>query len=209
MKHAENRREYEDEVLERVDGVTRWDEARDCVLFHSKMAATCNIPTKVCLVNDEDSRTIHRNEWRAGQEYNLCWEGGRGVTGKEDREYELERIRRMVDDVELKSSSCPLRYCVRSLAKHVEENEPTLEAKDEHVTVIICTQGRATNRDGENGSRFLRDFQDELSRLSRLPVKIIIRLTTDSEEVRDVFNTMDGRFDSIDVLDDYWGEVSQ
>ena len=76
------------------------------------------------------------------------------------------------------------------------------------MTVIICTQGRATNRDDENGSRFLRDFQDELSRLSRLPVKIIIRLTTDSEEVRDVFNTMDGRFDSIDVLDDYWGEVS-
>ena len=36
----------------------------------------------------------------------------------------------MVDDVELKSSSCPLRYCVRSLAKHVEENEPTLEAKE-------------------------------------------------------------------------------
>ena len=35
----------------------------------------------------------------------------------------------MVDDVELKSSSCPLR-CVRSLAKHVEENEPTLEAKE-------------------------------------------------------------------------------
>ena len=76
------------------------------------------------------------------------------------------------------------------------------------MTVIIYTQGRATNRDDENGSRFLRDFQDELSRLSRLPVKIIIRLTTDSEEVRDVFNTMDGRFDSIDVLDDYWGEVS-
>lgn len=83
-----------------------------------------------------------------------------------------------------------------------------LKQKGEHVTVIIYTQGRATNRDDENGSRFLRDFQDELSRLSRLPVKIIIRLTTDSEEVRDVFNTMDGRFDSIDVLDDYWGEVS-
>ena len=30
--------------------------------------------------------------------------GGRGATSKEDREYELDEIRRLVDDVELKSS---------------------------------------------------------------------------------------------------------
>jgi hypothetical protein len=36
---------------------------------------------------------------------------------------------------------------------------------------------------------------------------MIIRLCTDNENVMDVYNTMDGRTESIDVLDDYWGKV--
>lgn len=189
------------DAVERIDGVTRWEEARDCVLFHSHMASKCWIPTKICLVNDDGSR--RGDEWRAGREYNLCW--GR-VDDRGDGS-DLDRIRRMVDGAPLERSLCPLRYCVRSLGKYVEEEAAGIEARDERVTVIICTQGRATNRDGEVGSKYLMDFQAELSRLSRLPVKIILRLTTDSEEVRDVFNTMDERFDSIDVLDDFWGEA--
>ena len=43
--------------------------------------------------------------------------------------------------------------------------------------------------------------------LLKLPVKLIIRLCTDDERVRDMFNTMDARFDSCDVLDDFWGEA--
>ena len=39
-------------VIERVDGVSRWDELSRCVGFHAKMAARCWIPTQFMLLND-------------------------------------------------------------------------------------------------------------------------------------------------------------
>ena len=82
-----------------------------------------------------------------------------------------------------------------------------IAARDRNVTVIICTQGRPTTRDGDIGSKMMKDFEDELELMSELPVKIILRLCTDTQEVRDMYNHMDSRFDCIDVLDDFWGEV--
>ena len=43
--------------------------------------------------------------------------------------------------------------------------------------------------------------------MSKLPVKVIIRLCTNDEKVINMYNDMDDKFASIDVMDDYWGEV--
>ncbi len=44
--------------------------------------------------------------------------------------------------------------------------------------------------------------------LPKLPVKLIIVLCTDNEKVINACGKLKGRMNSIDVLDDYWGEVS-
>ena len=88
------------------------------------------------------------------------------------------------------------------------QKAPGLAARGGHVTLVICTQGRLTDREGDAGPAVMRDFIKELSAFSRLPVRIIVRLCTDKEEVRDVFSTLDCIIDSVDVLDDFWGEVS-
>lgn len=186
-------------TVERVDGASRWEELRECVSFHSKMASRCWIPTRFWLVNDP---AAYKGEWRHSDKLDLC----RG--GSHDVPDEMERIERAMKDQPLDDSRCPLRYCVRTLAKSLAKDATGMAARDRHATVVICTQGRPTDRNGEGGSRALGDFEFELQELSKLPVKIIIRLCTDTEEVRDMFNTLDVRFDSIDVLDDFWGEAS-
>ena len=84
---------------------------------------------------------------------------------------------------------------------------PALIANDQKVTVVICTQGLPLDEHGMSSRTIQHEFWSELKALSKLPVKLIIRLCTDNEDAKDAFNTMDGRIESVDVLDDYWGEV--
>eukprot|EP00581_Thalassiosira_minuscula_P008392 CAMPEP_0183708582 /NCGR_PEP_ID=MMETSP0737-20130205/4849_1 /TAXON_ID=385413 /ORGANISM="Thalassiosira miniscula, Strain CCMP1093" /LENGTH=516 /DNA_ID=CAMNT_0025936477 /DNA_START=157 /DNA_END=1707 /DNA_ORIENTATION=- len=187
-------------TIERADDVSRWDELRDCVEFHAKMATRVWIPTKVWLVNDPDS---YGGEWKHSQRIPLC----SGTPA--DLSSELDYMKKVLRNCELDQSRCPLRYCIRSLAKGLGQEAESLAARGRHVTLVICTQGRPTTREGETGSRMLWDLQDELMSLSRMPVKIILRLCTDNEEVRDMYNTLDGKLDSMDVLDDWWGEAME
>ena len=131
----------------------------------------------------------------------LCWDG------REEVGAELDRVRRRLRDDRLDKAMCPLRYCLESLARVVAPEAPGLAARGGHATLVICTQGRITDREGDAGPAVMRDFTKELSAFSRLPVRIIVRLCTDKEEVRDMFSTLDFIIDSVDVLDDFWGEV--
>ena len=75
--------------------------------------------------------------------------------------------------------------------------------KGERVTLVICTQGLPTDRNGAQ-----RDFWSKIRNLSKLDVKIVVCLCTDKEGVRDLYNTMDCKVENMDVLDDYWCKVS-
>ena len=97
---------------------------------------------------------------------------------------------------------------LHSIAKGINKQADNLQARDKRVTLIICSQGLPTDENGNTSSKLRKEFQYELAYLGKLPVKVIVRLTTDDERVMDMFNTMDSRFDGLDVLDDYWGEVS-
>lgn len=188
------------EADRRGGDATRWDELKDCVLFHANMSSKCWIPTKFFLVNDPSSSS-NDEEWHRGRKFTICSARPRDVPG------ELDEVQRNMDNPGLNQNRCPLRYCIETLRRSLEGEASRLESEGRHVTLVICTQGRPTTRDGMTGSEMMRDLQRELMSLSKLPVRIIIRLCTDSEEVREMYNSMDANLDSLDVLDDYWGEV--
>jgi len=185
-------------AIERVDGGSRWEELKECVTFHTKMASECWIPTKYWLVNDPFM--FHSEEWRQSKKMPLC----RGAP--KDVATEVREIGHIMDAVQLNDSRCPLRSCIHTLLKGLSREAAKITARNQHVTLVICTQGRPTDREGDTGLNVLKDFCDELFKFSKLPVRIIIRLCTDTEEVRDMFNSMEGHFESIDVLDDFWAE---
>ncbi|KAL7533894.1 hypothetical protein ACHAXR_005518 [Thalassiosira sp. AJA248-18] len=182
-------------IIERLDNVSRWGELQETVAFHAKMASHCWIPTKYWLVNHEQDSSHNK--------FALCW------SSPNDIHEEMVHIKHVMKHVALDQSACPLASHIHSLAKGIAKEAPQLTARDRIVTVVLCTQGLPTDSRGNSGSSVRREFQQELSNLSKLPVKIIIRLCTDDERVRDMFNTMDSTFDSIDVLDDYWGEAME
>ena len=66
------------------------------------------------------------------------------------------------------------------------------------VTVVIYTLGVPTDKKGGTSRDIQRNFLNAIKKLSKLPVKIVVRLCTGDESVCG---------NNIDVLDDYWGEV--
>ena len=197
--------------VERVDSVSRWEELENCVAFHVRMASGCWIPTKFLLVHRLESDQANVNQ----SKFKVCW--GR----REDVRQECERARDIMRGMTLDHRSCPLAALVRKVRENLAKEAPRLEVEGKKISVVVCTQGHITataicrrqdsgkssSSHHSNGGGGVQELRSELEKLSKMPVKIILRMCTDDEEVLEDFNEMDKTIDSVDVLDDFWGEV--
>jgi hypothetical protein len=125
----------------------------------------------------------------------------------EDVPDEMSRLKSALKHATLAQDQCPLSAQIHEIGRKISKMVPTLIANDQKVTVVICTQGFPVDEHGTSSRTVQHEFWSELNSLSKLPVKLIIRLCTDNEDAKDAYNAMDGRVESVDVLDDYWGEV--
>ena len=180
--------------IECRNNVSRWHELRDCVSFHSHMATKCWIPMKLWLANVDDDCGHGR--------FSLCC-GNR----LEDVPDEVTRLKSALKHATLAQDRCPLAAQVHKIGRIISDMAPTLNVHDQTVTFIICTQGLPTDERGRSTHTVQREFWSELKALSKLPVRTIIRLCTDDKRVSNAYKFMHGRIESMDVLDDDWGEV--
>jgi hypothetical protein len=178
--------------VESRDNVTRWHELQDFVSFHSYMSSKCWIRTKIWLVNVDG---------KDGHEFSLCY------GSPEDLPEEMSHLRSAMKRATLAQDQCHLSAQVHKICMKISKILPALVACDQKVTVVICTQGLPTDRRAISTRTIQHDFWNEMRELSKLPVRIIIRLCTDDKEVSNVYKRMRGQIESMDVLDNYWGEV--
>jgi len=191
-------RKGSDGSTKRVDKLTRWEELQEAMSFDCKLASKCWIPTKFWLLN-EPSGVMAGNS----KTFSLCW------TKPEDVVDEMNHIKLMMKNATLDQPKCELGKRISQVTKIIEKQAPRLLECDKKITVVFYTQGIPTNSKGQTGPTIRQDFRRQLWTLIKLPVKIIVRLCTDDEKAMAMFNAMDSRFDSIDVLDDYWGEAME
>ena len=177
-----------------IDEVSRWHELRDCIAFHSYMASKCWIRSHFWLLNDDDRSTTRK--------FHLCCGSPNDVAN------EISCLNAALKQSKLSNDQCPLTDQLHELVKKISNVAHTLVSNGETVTVVICTQGVPTNEEGGTSRDIQRSFWSAMKKLSKLPVKIVVRLCTGDESFCDVYNMMDARVKNMDVLDDYWGEVS-
>jgi len=183
------------ENIQKKDNVSRWEEMRESVAFHAKMAARCWIPTKFWLVNDPGPSLAP-----GLQKFCLCWKTPRDITS------EMNQVRHIMTTATPQLSKNPLANQIRSVHRGISKEASRLSSQGKHITFVMCTQGVPTDAQGKTGPGVLKEFEQELLTLSKLPVKIVFRLCTDDTKVMDIYNAFDSKFDFCDVLDDYWGE---
>jgi len=186
--------DQEFQVIERVDGVSRWNELSRCVGFHAKMASRCWIPTQFMLLNE--SGVMPRK-------YSVCMSNGDEV--KAEREYIIDSM----NHIQLKERANPLAMQIRKLVKKISKDVHNLTKNNTFVAVTICTHGVPTDGNGSSSRQVKREFLDSLRELGNLPVRIVFRLTTDEEKVIEFYSSVDEKFSNVDVLDDFWGEAME
>jgi hypothetical protein len=157
------------------------------------MASKCRIRSHFWLLNDDDRSTTRK--------FHLCCGDPNDVAD------EISCLKAALKQSKLSNDECPLTDQLHELVKKISNVAHSLISNGETVTVVICTQGVPTDDEGETSRDIQRSFWSAMKKLSKLPVKIVVRLCTGDESVCDVYNMMDARVKNMDVLDDYWGEV--
>ena len=178
----------------KLDGHSRWAELTQVVDFHAKMSARCFLPTKFWLVNDPGQSVPQR--------FAVAW----GT--HEDVKMERTIAINMMDRIKFDGmDKCPLTGQLRKIEKRVREEAPRLMAATKSVSIVLCAQGRLTNEFGDEGPEVMNEFVDVLDSLSKLPVKIVVRLCAGDDEAKHFLDKVDSKSNSLVVLDDYWGEA--
>eukprot|EP00986_Skeletonema_menzelii_P010189 scaffold4868_cov83-Skeletonema_menzelii.AAC.8 len=197
MKILDSHRAKTDSKLKYIKkegGHSRWTELSQTVDFHIKMSARCFIPTKFWLVNDPGSSV-------GPKRFAVAWGAHDDV--KTERAIALDM---MSNRITLDTDHNHLSHQLRKIERRVKEEAPRLMATNKVVTIVLCTQGRQTDEDGNEGSAVLEDFVDSLEALSKLPVKIVVRLCANDEKATELCNKIDDKLNSV-VVFDYWGEA--
>jgi len=175
-----------------VDNVSRWHELRDCISVHSHMASKCFIRTNYWLVNDDNNGDDTK--------FMLCCGNPQNVHD------EMSHLKSVLKRATLSHAHCLLTEQLSNLEKMIAKMITKIPL-GQTITVVIFTQGVPTDKKGGTSRDIQHDYWNAMKKLSKLPVKIVMRLCTGDESVCDVYNKRDARVDNMDVLDDYWGEV--
>lgn len=173
--------------------VSRWEELKDTVLYHSEMAATLDSPTVFRLLNEPGPEV-------GPQEYQI-----RPGSASDD----IRKLGVAMDRAEPLGMT-PLTTHIRQIQEMLHRMAPQLRREGKRVALILATDGLPTDNEGYGGEEITNEFVQALQSMEGLPIWLVIRLCTDEEKVTEFYNNLDGRFElSLEVLDDFLGEAAE
>jgi hypothetical protein len=172
-----------------IDNVTRWDELKDCLFFHTDLTARFLLPTRFALLNAPQSGLPQY--FSLAQAGNLMQE---------------QQIVQKILTHAFPNGATPISAQLQILHGYITSIAPQLFSKQHTVPIVVTTQGLPTSATGETSSDVINGFFRILESFEQLPVSIVLRLCTDDEKAIDFYNSMDKRL-KVDVLDDFYGEA--
>jgi hypothetical protein len=173
--------------------VSRWDELRDTVLYHSELAGVLGSHTVFRLLNEPGPEV-------GPQQYEI-----RPETASDD----LRKLGTAMYRAQPLGMT-PLTTHILQIQESLHRMAPQLRREGKRVAVILATDGLPTDEEGYGGEEVTNEFVQALQSMEGLPIWLVIRLCTDEVKVTDFYNNLDGRFElSLEVLDDFLGEAAE
>jgi hypothetical protein len=177
-----------------AQNVSRWEELKDTVVYHSEMAALLNSPTLFKLLN-------HPGPGFQKQDFTVGTGGNNEEEIREARTF-MQRIKPM--------GATPLTKHIWSIQKSIHKMAPKLIREGRRVVVVLATDGLPTDDEGYIGDDVNAEFLSALRSLEGLPIWLVVRLCTDEDKITEFYNNLDGQLElSLEVLDDFMGEAEE
>lgn len=174
---------------------SRWDEIRDCVEYHIRLASLLHAPTRFRLLNNP-------NLGSPASSFSIAETAAPPANEVADAINFLRRVR--------PGGCTPLTQHILAIHHEISEMAPALLSVGRRVSVIIATDGLPTDERGYGGEGYQQEFVEALRLLEGLPVWVVIRLCTDDDECVGFYNKLDDYLElSIDVLDDFTAEAQE
>ena len=156
---------------------SRWEELKDTLLFCLKISHEENILSEFRFLNNIEPKIIG------------------------DRDIDPDNCNYRAIETFIKNQSpsggTPLCKHIDEIVISIQEDELNLRNNNEIVSLIICTDGIAS--DG--------DITKSMRPLKNLPCTILIRLCTNEDEIIDYWNKVDKDLElQLDIIDDFFGE---
>lgn len=179
--------------LVKIVPCSRWDEIRECVNYHIRMAGLLEVTTSFRLLN-------HPGATVGAQHFDIASAPGTAP---------LEMQRAMTIMNQTRPGGCtPLTQHIMDIYASVFDMAPDLRSSGKKVVIVLATDGLPTDELGHGGPSQQQQFVETLRLLEGLPVWVVIRLCTDDDDVVNFYNDLDEQLElSLEVLDDFCAEA--
>jgi len=180
----------------KIVACTRWKEIEDCVNYHVQLSALITAPSIFRLLNDPFV-TAGAKEFEIGTK-------GEGLIPSD-----VSNAMNIMSKV--RPHGCtPLTDHINEIHASIIAMKDSLQPEGKRVVVVLATDGLPTNAVGQTNQIIRDQFVQSLRGLEGLPVWLVVRLSTDEEDVVDFYNGLDEQLElSMDVLDDFCGEAAE
>lgn len=198
MQKADGKRLVETSRKDQVKYITstRWEELRECSIYHVQLAALLEAPTTFRLLNDPGASS-------GEQQFGVAESDTSSILMEVNQAHHILRQTSP-------GGVTPLTRHVLDIQQAVCAMAPDLRARGQRVAIILATDGLPTDSEGNGGLHEQSVFVQALRSLEQLPIWLVVRLCTNEESVVQFYNSLDEQLElSMEVLDDFVGEAEE
>ncbi|KAL7567788.1 hypothetical protein ACA910_000540 [Epithemia clementina (nom. ined.)] len=182
---------------QQINDVTRWEELRECLTYHTDFYTAFAMPTRFALLNPPPPSSTPGIIVAIPQYFSLMQTGHLAL--------EQEVLGQVVRTLQPHGPT-PMTAQLNILHQYIASIDAGLRARRHTVSIVLATQGLPTNDKGESSPQIIQEFIETIRRLESLSVWIVIRLCSDDEKTFEFYNSLDSQ-DNLDALDDFYGEA--
>jgi hypothetical protein len=161
------------EIVSTRNACSRWNELKDTVFYHARLATSLKAPTIFHIASSYPN---------VNAEYHIASEGS---FDKGSVQQDLHHMETRLESNEPIGRTV-LIEAISKILPHILSIKKSLRTSGQFVTLILATDGIPSDEDGNMGPNQIDLFIHTLRILDNLPVVLIIRLSTDDEQVKNV-----------------------
>merc|ERR1740139_755616 len=169
---------------------TRWEELRECIIYHTHVAGLLEAPSRFRLLNPLSGCAC-------------TTQFGIGEMSAYSIQNDIENAKTIMDSVQ-PGGFTPLTEHITDIHRNINPVLTLLERKGKKVTIVITTDGLPTDENGNDDNSARENFLVALRSFENFPVSLVIRLCTNESKIVNFYNALDRQIElSVTVLFDW------